>query len=316
MRSLIAIPTYQRAHQVGRAIDAALAQSQDDIAVVVVDDGSTDDTRSACARWFDHPRFNYLQLGGNLGTAAAKNVALALVPFDAITFHDSDDLPHIDKVLRQQRTMERIDIGADPCIPWHLTGGGQEPGAAAMLDIVLSAHEFLSADGRTARIARTLSIVDDFFPNLQFAAGPLGDWVLINSGLFRRTLFTRIGGYRDSVEEDRELRNRAIMAGANIWFIDEVLLAKYEQADSLTAKGDTGYLSERRLIDRKLVWDGIAQWRPGITPPIVSIDLKDVGISFASSPHRLSIAEDIAMTDKTRNWLRGSLRTLSEQMPS
>lgn len=303
MQSLIVIPTFQRAHQIGRAIEAALAQSQDDVQVAVIDDGSTDDTQTACSRWFEHGRFNYIRLGGNLGTAAAKNAALALLPFDAITFHDSDDIPHRDKVLRQQRTMERADLGADPCIPWHLTGGDQRPGEQAMLDIVLSAHEFLSANGDSSRIARTLSLVDDFFPNLQFAAGPLGDWVLINSGLFRRTLFTRIGGYRDSVEEDRELRNRALMAGANVWFIDEVLLAKYEQSDSLTATGDTGYFSDRRKDDRAQVWDAIAAWRPGVAPPVVPIDLRDVGIAFASEPSRLAVVSDISLTEPTRKWL-------------
>ncbi|MEO5866004.1 MAG: glycosyltransferase [Sphingomonas sp.] len=311
MQSLIVIPTYQRAHQIGPAVEAALGQSQDDVKVAVIDDGSNDDTQAACERWFDHNRFNYLRLGGNLGTAAAKNAALALLPFDAITFHDSDDIPHRDKVLRQQRTMERTDLGADPCIPWHLTGGNQEPGGQAMLDIVLSAHEFLSADGHTSRVARTLSLVDDFFPNLQFAAGPLGDWVLINSGLFRRGLFERIGGYRDSVEEDRELRNRALMAGANVWFIDDVLLSKYEQADSLTATGDTGYFSGRRKDDRAQVWDGIANWRPGTAPPAVPIDLPDVGLAFASAPTLLAVTSDIPVAEATRAWLERALSDLA-----
>ena len=311
MKSVIAIPTYQRAHQICRAVEAALTQSQDDVCVAVIDDGSTDATQELCSPWFDHPRFTYLRLDRNVGTASAKNAALALLPFDAITFHDSDDIPHRDKLLRQQRTLVRGDLSADPCIPWHLTGGGQKPGGNAQLDIVLTAHEFLSADGRVTRIARMLSLVDDFFPNLQFAAGPLGDWVLINSGLFRRSLFARIGGYRDSVEEDRELRNRAIMAGANIWFIDDVLLSKYDQPDSLTATGATGYFSERRLRDRQQVWQAIAEWRPGIAPDPVAINLDGVGISFASAAHKIAVADDIAMTPDTRSGLATAIAALT-----
>ena len=87
MQSLIAIPTYQRAHQIVRAVEAALAQSQHDVSVVVIDDGSTDATEAACARWFGHPRFGYLKLERNMGTAAAKNVALALLPFDEGLYH-------------------------------------------------------------------------------------------------------------------------------------------------------------------------------------------------------------------------------------
>jgi glycosyltransferase involved in cell wall biosynthesis len=136
MKSLIAIPTYNRAHQIQRAIAAALDQSLDDVTVAVIDDGSHDMTQQACAEWFAHPRFVYIGLGANVGTAGAKNAALALLPFDAVTFHDSDDLPHRDKLLRQQRTLVRDDLFADPCLPWTAAGNFQRPGAAAPLEPV------------------------------------------------------------------------------------------------------------------------------------------------------------------------------------
>lgn len=310
MQSLIVIPTYNRAGQIGRAVEAALAQSQADVQIAVIDDGSADDTRAVCTAWFDHPRFVYISLGANLGTAGAKNAALALLPFDAVTFHDSDDIPHRDKVLRQQRTLARSDLMADPCLPWVHAGGGQSPGGTAMLDIVLTAHQFLSADGSSARIARTLSLVDDFFPNLQFAAGPLGDWVLINSGLFRRSLFGRIGGYRSSVEEDRDLRNRAIIAGANIWFIDDVLLTKFDSPDSLTNEATTGYHSAQRLADREVVWQAISDWRAGKPAAAAAIDLRDVGLAYASRPELLKVSEDIPIAPATRAWLQVAIAGL------
>lgn len=303
MRCLIAIPTYNRAGQIGRAIAAALDQSHDDVQVAVIDDGSADETRAVCAAWFDHPQFVYLALGANLGTAGAKNLALALLPFDAVTFHDSDDIPHRDKVLRQARTLSRSDLIADACLPWQHAGSVQAPGKPTALDIVLTAHRFLSTDGRSVRIARTLSLVDDFFPQLQFGAGPLGDWVLINSGLFRRGLLARIGGYRESIEEDRDLRNRAIMAGANIWFIDDVLLTKIDSADSLTNEAATGYHSARRLADRAAVWQAMADWRAGQPAAPLPIDLRDVGLAFVSRPERLQISEDIPIAPATRSWL-------------
>jgi len=303
MHSLIVIPSYNRAHQIGRAVMAALDQSQDDVTVAVIDDASTDATQASCEPWFDNPRFVYIALGANIGTAGAKNLALALLHFDAVTFHDSDDIPHRDKLLRQQRTLERHDLAADPCLPWTLAGGSQVSGAVAPIDIALTAHQFLSADGNSMRIARTLSLVDDFFPNLQFNTGPLGDWVLINSGLFRRSLFSRIGGYIDSVEEDRELRNRALMHGANVWFINEVLLTKYEQADSLTAQATTGYRSAQRERDRTQVWDAIREWRTGKLPAAVPIQIDDVGLRFVSAPQKLSLATDIMLSDTTVSWL-------------
>jgi glycosyltransferase involved in cell wall biosynthesis len=313
MRCLIVIPTFQRAHQIGRAIAAALAQSLVDVLVAVVDDGSSDDTEGACRPWFGDPRFVYLRTRENRGTAAAKNLALAVLAFDAVTFHDSDDLPHRDKLLRQQRTLMRGDCNADPCLPWHLTGSEQPAGAPARIDVVLSAHEFLAADGSRTRIARTLSLVDDFFPNVQFGAGSLGDWVLINSGLFRRSLFTRIGGYRDSIEEDRDLRNRALMAGANLWFIDEVLLSKYDESDSLTAAAVTGCFSGRRLADREAVWRDVAAWRRGEMIAPIPIDLADPGLSFVSNPGLLQLADDIPLSAPTRDWLTRDIARLRDQ---
>lgn len=294
MHCLIAIPTYNRADRLGRAIAAALAQSHDKLTVAVVDDGSTDATRDVCARFAADPRFLSLHLARNVGTARAKNVALALLPFEAITFHDSDDLPDRDKLLRQARVMARRDLVADPCLPWS---AAQKPGAEAILSLVLTAHRHLSADGRADRISRALSLVDDFFPNLQFNTGPLGDWVLINSGLFRRDILRLSGGYADMVEEDRELRNRLLMHGANVWLIDDPLLTKYESEDSLTVQSATGYRSARRQTDRERVWKAIRQWRRSGTAPVERMDLADIELAHLSRPGSLRVADDMPMTD-------------------
>lgn len=312
MRVAAVIPTFNRAPLIGAAVEASLAQTHHDTLVVVVDDGSGDDTRAAVAGYFAHPRFVYVALGRNGGTAAAKNVALALTPCEAISFHDSDDRPHPDKLLRQARTLARTDLSADPCLPWQLAGP-QTPGGTARLDLVLTAHRLVRADGSSDRIARTLSLLDDFFPNLQFGAGPLGDWVLINSGLFRRSLFERIGGFRDSVEEDRDIRNRALMAGANVWFIDDVLLDKYEQPDSLTAEAATGYRSERRIADREAVWETIARWKAGGGWDPVPVDIPPLGIDFISAPERLAVQRAVPMTDATADWLGAALAKASSR---
>jgi glycosyltransferase involved in cell wall biosynthesis len=315
MRSAIVIPSYNRAHLIERAVNASLKQTVEEKLVVVIDDGSTDHTHAACVPFFSNPDFLYVRLGRNLGTAAAKNVALAIVPFDAVTFHDSDDVPHRDKVLRQVRTLERDDLIADPCLPWHINNKSQTAGGQAKVDLVLTAHTHIGSDGTSARVARTLSLVDDFFPGLQFGAGPLGDWVLINSGLFRRSILSTAGGFADGVEEDRDLRNRVLMHGANIWFIDEPLLTKFEQADSLTAREDTGYRSERRLKDRADVWQAVIDWKSSGKPPVTPISLPDIVLAFVSNPDRIRVADDIPMDTKTRKRLNWEFDRLSIVRP-
>lgn len=293
MRCRIAIPTFNRAALLPRAVASALDQSQTGCEVMVIDDGSTDATATAVAPFLDHPRFIYVRLAANVGTATAKNVAIALGDYDAITFHDSDDIAERDKLLRQATVLGLTSVIADPILNWSMAD--RPAGDPIVIGVVLTHHVLLGADGSRRHIGRSLSLVDDFFPQLQMNAGPLGDWILINPGLFRRTIFMRAGGFENCVEEDRELRNRLLMHGEVMWLIDEPLLTKIEGADSLTVAGDTAYASPRRRRDRSVVWERAAAWRRGGTPPVVPIDLSDVRIAAIAGGGRLTWATDLPL---------------------
>ena len=293
MRCVVAIPTFNRRRSLLRAVETALAQAYDPLTVVVIDDGSTDDTRQALGRYFGDPRFLYIGLRQNVGTAQAKNAAIALVPFDAITFHDSDDLSDPTKVLLQQRALALPAVMADPCLNWSLAG--REAGTRMDVGAALTCHYLVAPDGSKVRVGRALSLVDDFFPQLQMNAGPPGDWILINSGLFRREVFARLGGFQNCVEEDRELRNRLIMAGELLWLIDEPLLTKIDSTSSLTGDPKTGYLSQRRKDDRARIWNAILDWRKGQPVAAVPIDMSDIAIDFVSRPDDIRLASDIPL---------------------
>ena len=301
----IVIPTFNRAHLIGQAVEAALGQSYRNLVVTVVDDGSTDATRDRLSSWFPDPRFQYIQLAENAGTAQAKNVGLALTAADACTFHDSDDLPHRDKVLRQARVMAQPAIHADACLNWG--SAGREPGSRVDMGCVLTHHELLLPDGRRVEISRSLSLVDDFFPNLQMGSTVPGDWTHVNSGLFRVSVFARLGGFSDCIEEDREFRNRLIMAGEGGWGIPEPLLTKIETPDSLTQSAASDYDSARRKADRQAVWDSVARWRASGEVPPVPVDLSGVSIGFVSNPALLARSGAL-MTKGTRDrvdmWVR------------
>ena len=294
MRCRIAIPTFNRAALLPRAIRSALDQSQPDVEVMVVDDASADDTRAAVAPFLADPRFGYVRLASNVGSAAAKNVAMALGTWDAITFHDSDDIAERDKLIRQVATLNRRGVAADPILNWRIAG--REPGALLEVGLALTEHWLLDAAGDRRRIRRALSLVDDFFPQLQMNAGPLGDWILINPGLFRRSALVRAGGFERCVEEDRELRNRLIMHGEVVWLIEEPLLTKVDVQDSLTAAPESGYMSERRVADRAEVWRRAAAWRAGGSPPVVPIALGDIAIAEITNPAHRTLAADLPLS--------------------
>lgn len=209
MHVTIVIPTHNRAPFIGRAIDAALAQTHRECDVIVVDDASTDDTWCRLKGYAGDSRFTAVRLATNGGTSVAKNLGLMLASGEALTFHDSDDVPDPTKIARQVAALDCPDMRADPMLNWPAIG--RIPGEALACDLVLTGHMLHKLDGSTHRVERSICLVEDVFPNLQINSGALGDWILINSGLFRRALFTRLGGFADSIEEDRDLRNRVIL---------------------------------------------------------------------------------------------------------
>jgi glycosyltransferase involved in cell wall biosynthesis len=92
-RVSITIPTFNCARFLGRAIDSALAQTYGDYEIVVVDDGSTDDTREVLARFGDKIRYVYQANGG---LSSARNLALSHAAGEFVAYLDADDLwyPH------------------------------------------------------------------------------------------------------------------------------------------------------------------------------------------------------------------------------
>jgi glycosyltransferase involved in cell wall biosynthesis len=84
----VIVPTFNRAHIIGRALDSIFAQTFQDFEVIVVDDGSKDTTQEWLSR-YPHPiRCLYQE---NSGPAAARNKGMAVAKGEYIAFLDSDD---------------------------------------------------------------------------------------------------------------------------------------------------------------------------------------------------------------------------------
>jgi glycosyltransferase involved in cell wall biosynthesis len=84
----IVIPTYNRAHVLGRAIESVFAQTVSDFEILVADDGSTDAT-AALLESFPERVLHLRQ--SNRGPAAARNLGMAAARGEYIAFLDSDD---------------------------------------------------------------------------------------------------------------------------------------------------------------------------------------------------------------------------------
>ena len=89
MHVTVVIPTYNRGHVVTRAAVSALAQTHRDLDIVVVDDGSSDDTVDRL-KTLDDPRLHYVHRP-HAGVSATRNAGVALATGELVSFLDSDD---------------------------------------------------------------------------------------------------------------------------------------------------------------------------------------------------------------------------------
>ena len=89
MHVTVVIPTYNRGHVVMRAVTSALAQTHADLDVLVVDDGSTDDTADRL-KTIEDPRLQYV-VRPHAGVSATRNAGVKLATGHFVSFLDSDD---------------------------------------------------------------------------------------------------------------------------------------------------------------------------------------------------------------------------------
>lgn len=100
-RVSVIIPTFNRADKVVRAISSVLDQTFTDFEIIVIDDGSTDRTKQAVARFND--RIKYIGHAANFGVSTARNTGIENSSAPFIAFLDSDDHWLPEKLAAQMR---------------------------------------------------------------------------------------------------------------------------------------------------------------------------------------------------------------------
>ncbi len=108
----VIIPTYNRERTIERSMRSVLNQTYRDIELIIVDDGSTDNTASV-VRSIEDPRIRYISLDKNSGANTARNTGIDQAKGDYIAFQDSDDEWVPDKLERQLAAIK--DNNADVC---------------------------------------------------------------------------------------------------------------------------------------------------------------------------------------------------------
>ena len=96
----VIIPTYNRANTILRSVNSVLNQTYEDFELLIIDDGSTDNTKVLIEQ-LDDPRIRYIYLGANGGASNARNKGVEYANGEWIAFQDSDDAWKPNKLQMQ-----------------------------------------------------------------------------------------------------------------------------------------------------------------------------------------------------------------------
>ncbi len=112
-RVSVIIPTYNRASLLPQAVESVLGQSFKDLELIIVDDGSTDNTREVVAGFSGPITYLYQK---NQGRSAARNNGYKISKGEYICFLDSDDLFSDEKIKKQVELLDAFkDVGLAYC---------------------------------------------------------------------------------------------------------------------------------------------------------------------------------------------------------
>ena len=108
------VPVFNGERYLGEALDSILSQTYRLLEIIIVDDGSTDETAAVIAEYGDQVR--YLRQT-NSGPWVAQNLGLSLAQGKFVAFLDADDLWHPEKLTRQMARFKKSP-GLDICVTY------------------------------------------------------------------------------------------------------------------------------------------------------------------------------------------------------
>ena len=214
----VVIPTYNRGHVIRKSIESVLNQSFDDIEVIVVDDGSTDDTKLVVHNINDD-RVRYIYQH-NAGACAARNTGIDCAGGDYIAFQDSDDIWHSEKLERQYQKIISVDA-----------------------DVVLCKLNKIFEDGLSQKMGSQLK--EGFIPVYGDLRGVGTQTILAKKKVFSLVRFD----VNMPRLQDLDLLLR-LSEHSKIYCMDDALVDYYTQNDSISNRTDKLYQACRRIYEK------------------------------------------------------------------
>lgn len=121
----VIISTYNRSDMLRLTVESVLAQTYPNIEIIVIDDGSTDDTSEVMAQYAECGQLKYIRLSTNQGGRGVREIGMQAASGQYINFLDHDDLFLTNKIERQVQVLEaRPEIGLVHCGYYHIDENG------------------------------------------------------------------------------------------------------------------------------------------------------------------------------------------------
>ncbi|HLZ66863.1 MAG TPA: glycosyltransferase [Aliidongia sp.] len=216
-RVSVVMPIYNGAAFLAESIETVLAQTMADFELILVDDGSTDETARIIAAYAARDRRIVALAKANSGISDTLNQGLAVARADWIARLDSDDLMLPERLERQLAFVE-----ANPDV---IAAG--------------SYYEIIDAAGRNRGSRMPLPRTREELAGFLAAREPLS--FLHPSMIYRRRAALELGGYEKQTEpaEDVALFARMLATGAPILIQPEILLRYRVHANAVSSRNAT-----------------------------------------------------------------------------
>ncbi|MES2807882.1 MAG: glycosyltransferase family 2 protein [Bacteroidota bacterium] len=237
----IIIPAYNSGQFIAETLVSALAQTWANKEVIVIDNGSTDDTIQVLEQFKD--QIIIIKTTQNKGAAAARNTGLAMAKGLYIQFLDADDLLSANKIESQLKVLNLSTTQLSLCKTVHFNNGDNHTLAEPL-------HSWFDKD---------MDDPVDFLVKLYVGEEVLpgyGGMATVHSWLTPTQLIKQAGPWNEelSVDDDGEFFARVILASDGIRYSDEALCyyRKFTDGRSLSSQKTLKALqSSIKAIDLK-----------------------------------------------------------------
>jgi glycosyltransferase involved in cell wall biosynthesis len=237
-RISVIVPTYNCAAYIPDAIDSVLKQTCQDFEIIIVDDGSTDDTVRVLDKYRSNPCIKYVYQE-NKGPGAARNAGMKLSQGEYICFLDSDDQLYRDSLQLRREFLDRQED-----VMMVFTDYGLKKIEDVCIKKYLADNKFLESfkDSFVKRPDNAI-VFNDKFIDLFYGFSPHPIWT--GTVMMKKSVVGSVGYFRTdtSIGEDRDYWIR-IADNHKIGYIDEPT-AMYNHFRSYLTKDVERYCLER-----------------------------------------------------------------------